>query len=65
MNIDFGVRYEGYVSDLQRTWYFLNDDETEPPKEVIKGFETIRNSIKKAATNIAYCQRNDSVDVWV
>jgi len=49
MNIDFGVRYEGYVSDLQRTWYFLRPDEQEAPDEVIRGFETIRDSIQAAA----------------
>ncbi len=49
MNIDFGVKKDDYVSDLQRTWYFLKKDESSPPPEVIKGFETIRDAIKKAA----------------
>lgn len=49
MNIDFGVKVNGYCSDLQRTWYFLKEDETDAPPEVQKGFETIRDSIQEAA----------------
>ena len=47
-NIDFGVKYKEYCSDLQRTWYLLKEDETEPPKEVVHGFNTIKESIKLA-----------------
>jgi len=49
MNIDFGVRKNGYVSDLQRTWYFLRPGETDAPDEVKRGFDTIRYAIQKAA----------------
>lgn len=49
MNIDFGVRKNGYVSDLQRTWYFMRPGEKEAPPEVQRGFETIRDSIQLAA----------------
>jgi Xaa-Pro aminopeptidase len=47
-NIDFGVMVEKYCSDLQRTWYILNEHETEPPEPVKEGFMTIFNSIQKA-----------------
>jgi Xaa-Pro aminopeptidase len=47
-NLDFGVKVEKYCSDLQRTWYILNEGETEAPAEVIKGFETIVKSIQLA-----------------
>ena len=33
LNIDFGIKLNGYCSDLQRTWYFLKDGETEAPVE--------------------------------
>ena len=49
MNIDFGVRKNGYVSDLQRTWYFLKEGETDAPAEVKRGFNTILESIQEAA----------------
>jgi Xaa-Pro aminopeptidase len=49
MNIDFGVRKNGYVSDLQRTWYFLRTGENKAPDEVERGFTVIREAIQKAA----------------
>lgn len=45
-NIDSGVIYEKYCSDLQRTWYVLKDGETKPPEEVMDGFDTIVKSIQ-------------------
>lgn len=47
-NIDFGVCYDKYCSDLQRTWYIMRDNETFPPDEVQRGFETLTNSIEIA-----------------
>jgi Xaa-Pro aminopeptidase len=47
-NTDFGVVYEKYCSDLQRTWYLLKKGETAPPEEVMKGFNTIVKSIQLA-----------------
>lgn len=45
INMDFGVKINGYCSDLQRTWYVLKDGETEAPAEVIKGFNVIKDAI--------------------
>jgi len=47
-NTDFGVVYEKYCSDLQRTWYILDKGETKPPEQVMKGFNTIVKSIQLA-----------------
>ncbi len=52
INMDFGINYKGYCSDLQRTWYVLREGETEPPEEVMKGFNTIVKSIEMAAAAI-------------
>ena len=49
VNMDFGILYKGYCSDLQRTWYVLNDGENKAPEPVLKGFEVIRDSIQKVA----------------
>ncbi len=49
VNLDFGVKINGYCSDLQRTWYMLKDDETEAPEEVLRGFRVIKESVHKAA----------------
>lgn len=52
INIDFGLKINGYCSDLQRTWYVLKENEELPPEEVIKGFNVIKESITKAANEI-------------
>ena len=49
LNIDFGVRKDGYCSDLQRTWYFLAEGETAPPSEVERGFRTVVDAVHAAA----------------
>lgn len=49
VNLDFGVKIEGYASDLQRTWYICKDGEENAPEEVLKGFNVIKESIQLAA----------------
>jgi Xaa-Pro aminopeptidase len=48
LNMDFGVKVEDYVSDMQRTFYLLEEGETKAPADVMKGFETIVESIEMA-----------------
>ncbi len=49
LQIDFGVKKDGFVSDLQRMWYFLEPGQTRPPAEVQKAFEAVRGAILAAA----------------
>lgn len=48
LNMDFGLKVEDYTSDLQRTFYVLEEGETAEPPEVRKGFETIVKAIELA-----------------
>ncbi len=49
LNIDFGVKMNGYCSDLQRSWYILKPGEESAPAEVQRGFDVIFESISRAA----------------
>ncbi len=48
VNMDFGVKTEGYCADLQRTWYVMTKGERVPPPEVQRGFDTIVRAIEEA-----------------
>ena len=65
MNIDFGVKKDGFCSDLQRTWYFLRPGETRAPEEVRKAFDTIVESIRLGAEKIRPGMTGLEVDTLV
>lgn len=48
LNMDFGLKYNEYCSDLQRTFYVLQEGETKAPSDVHRGFDTIVTAIELA-----------------
>jgi len=46
LQADFGVRQDGFVSDLQRSWYLLQDGESEPPTEVLTAWKVARRAVE-------------------
>jgi Xaa-Pro aminopeptidase len=62
MNVDFGVKVEGYCSDMQRTWYFCRPGETAAPPAVVRGFETIRDAIRLAGEAVAPGKSGHEID---
>lgn len=47
-SIDFGVKQDGYVSDLQRTWYLPSASQPQPPAEARQAGEVVRRAIRAA-----------------
>ncbi len=62
INMDFGIKYNGYCSDLQRTWYVLHPNEEKAPAEVQKGFDIIVESITRAANNLKPGKKGFEID---
>lgn len=49
LHIDFGVRSDGYCSDLQRLLYFRRRGETDVPNELQEAFATVKDIISETA----------------
>ena len=63
VHFDFGVKYEGYCSDIQRVCYVLRDGETQAPPEVQRGFDTVRTAIEQSRTAMKAGATGNSIDV--
>lgn len=62
LNMDFGVKVDGYSSDHQRVWYFLREGETEAPPPVVKVFDAVVGAIQAAADFIRPGRQGWEVD---
>lgn len=62
IHFDFGVKYEGYCSDIQRVAYVLREGETEAPLEIQRGFITIRTAIEKSREAMKSGATGNSID---
>ena len=45
LHVDFGVSRADYTSDLQRVWYFLAEEETAPPDDVLRAWNALWASV--------------------
>ena len=52
INIDYGVFYEGYASDIQRLHYVLKEGEEAPPEIVQRAFNTVMKAISTGAEKL-------------
>jgi Xaa-Pro dipeptidase len=50
--IDFGVKQNDYTSDMQRTFYFLESDESDAPTEVRDAFAVVDRAIQAGARKL-------------
>lgn len=63
IHFDFGVKYEDYCSDIQRSVYVLGEGETEAPPEVQRGFITVRTAVEKSREAMKVGATGNSIDV--
>lgn len=59
---DVGVVFEGYRSDMQRTWYLLKPGETSAPANVQHAWQTLRSAIDSGVSKLVSGNKGWQVD---
>lgn len=59
---DFSTEYNGYVSDIARTVYFLKEGEKEAPVKVMDTFKTIHEAITRCKNLMAPGKKGHEID---
>jgi Xaa-Pro aminopeptidase len=49
VHVDFGLKQDGYCSDLQRMWYLARPGESHAPQELRRAFNAVAKTIREAA----------------
>lgn len=49
LHVDFGLKVEGYCSDLQRMWYVARPGESRPPQKLQHAFDAVAKTIQECA----------------
>lgn len=60
--IDFSLKYEGYVSDIARTCYFLKPGEKEAPEEIQRAFNAAIDAITESISALKPGMKGYEVD---
>jgi Xaa-Pro aminopeptidase len=63
LHFDFGVKYKGFCSDIQRVCYVLRTGEAEAPPEVQRGFITIRSAIEESRQAMKTGSTGNAIDI--
>jgi len=62
IHFDFGVKYEGFCSDIQRVCYVLREGESDAPLDVQRGFIVIRNAIEESRRAMKAGKTGNAID---
>lgn len=60
--VDFSLKYDDYVSDIARTFYFLKKDEEQAPEDIEHAFKTAHKAITASITELTVGKKGFEID---